>query len=204
MNDSSPTGRNPEITLLLRAWSEGDEEALTRLTPLVYGELRSRAHYYMRHERPGHVLQTTGLVNEAYLRLVGLKGVAWQDRAHFYALSARLMRRILTDIVRHDGIEKGPGGKMHTPFEEAFAISHELDFDVAALDEALTDLAAEDERKSQVVELRFYGGLSVEETAEVLDVSPETVKRDFRFAKSWLSRRLNRKKIGDGGEPATN
>jgi RNA polymerase sigma-70 factor, ECF subfamily len=202
MSDSAGSASSAEITILLRAWSQGDENALSQLVPIVYEELRWRAHYYMSREKPGHILQTTGLVNEVYLKLLGAKGVDWQNRTHFFALSARLMRRILTDIFRHENVDKGPGGKEHVPFYEEWVLSDELDLDVVALDEALTALAAEDERKSQVIELRFFGGRTVEETAEVLGVSPETVKGDFRFAKSWLRRRLNRKKCRDDGEPA--
>jgi RNA polymerase sigma-70 factor (ECF subfamily) len=204
MSNSADSAPSAEITILLRAWSQGDENALSQLVPIVYEELRSRAHYYMSRERPGHILQTTGLVNEVYLKLLGTRGVDWQNRTHFFALSARLMRRILTDIFRHENVDKGPGGKIHVSFDEAWMLSDELDLDVAALDEALTALAVEDERKSQVIELRFFGGRTVEETAEVLGVSAETVKGDFRFAKSWLRRRLNRKKCDDGGEPAGN
>ena len=204
MSDSSAGPSNLESTKLLKAWGQGNEGALNQLIPLVHEALRSRAHHYMSREEPGHILQTTALLNEMYLRLVDVRQVSWQDRVHFFRLSARLMRRILTDIARTDKYIKHGGGIERVSFEEALAVSPEMDIDIAALDEALSALAAEDERKSQVIELRFFGGRSVEETAEALGVSPETVKRDFSFAKAWLHRRLGGEKDDDAGEPAAN
>jgi RNA polymerase sigma factor (TIGR02999 family) len=175
-----------EVTQLLRAWSGGDQEALEKLTPLVYAELRRLAHRYMAQERPGHVLQTTALVHEVYLRLVDIREVTWQDRAHFLAVCARLMRRVLIDFARSRGYLKRGGDSPHVGLDEALAVSREPPTDLIALDDGLKALAAFDARKSQVVELRFFGGLSVEETAAVLKVSPETVKRDWKLAKVWL------------------
>ncbi|MGH9470580.1 MAG: sigma-70 family RNA polymerase sigma factor [Terriglobia bacterium] len=175
-----------EVTALLQAWSSGDQEALEKLTPLVYAELRRRARRYMAHERPGHTLQTTALINEVYLRLVDVRRVAWQDSAHFLAMCARLMRRVLTDFARSRGYQKRGGGSPGVDLDEALAVSAEASADLAALDDSLKALEAFDRRKSQVVELRFFGGLSVEETAEVLKVSPETVKRDWKLARAWL------------------
>jgi RNA polymerase sigma factor (TIGR02999 family) len=180
-----------DITELLRAWSGGEQEALAKLTPLVYAELHRAAHRYMSRERPGHTLQTTALVNEVYLRLVDARGVTWQDRAHFFGVCARLMRRVLTDFARSKGYLKRGGGSLHVDVEEALVVSPEPRVDLVAVDDALNALAAIDPRKSQVVELRFFGGLSVEETAEVLKVSPETVKRDWRLAKVWLRREMS-------------
>src|SRR6516225_6759001 len=179
-----------EVTQLLRAWGGGDDSALKKLTPLVGNDLHRLAHRYMARERPGHTLQTTALVNEVYLRLVDLHQVSWQDRAHFFAISARMMRRILTDFARSRNYQKRGGAALHVSFDEALAVSQEQDAEIVAIDEALIGLAAVDARKSQVVELRFFGGLSVQETAEVLKVSPETVKRDWRLAKAWLRREL--------------
>jgi RNA polymerase sigma factor (TIGR02999 family) len=191
-----------EVTQLLKAWGHGDEGALGRLIPVVQQELHRLAHFYMSREKPDHTLQTTALVNEVYLRLVDIAQVSWQDRAHFFAIAARIMRRILTDFARSRNYQKRGGAVLHVPFEEALAVSKERDAEIIALDEALVALAAVDARKSQVVELRFFGGLSVEETAEVLKVSPETVKRDWRFAKSWLHRVLSRERGNDGGAMA--
>jgi RNA polymerase sigma factor (TIGR02999 family) len=183
-----------EVTQLLRAWREGDREAQEKLIPLVYDELYRRAHQYMAREQPGHTLQTTALVNEAYLRLVDAQQVSWQNRAHFFAVAARMMRRILTDFARSRHYLKRGGKVQHLSLDEALVVSRELDADVVALDEALERLAALDRRKSQVVELRFFGGMDVEQTAEALRVSPETVKRDWRFAKAWLLRALSGEK----------
>jgi RNA polymerase sigma-70 factor (ECF subfamily) len=180
-----------EVTLLLKAWSAGDEQALAKLTPLVYRQLHQIAQRYMRGERSGHTLQTTALVNEAYLRLVDCGQVNWQDRAHFFAISANLMRRILIDFARSRGYLKRGGAVPHIPLEEAPSVSDEADVNLIALDDALKTLAAVDERKSKVVELKFFGGLSVEETAEVLRVSSDTVIRDWRLAKLWLLRELS-------------
>ena len=175
-----------EITQLLRAWSKGDQEALDKLTPLVYEELHRAAHRYMAQERPGHILQTTALVNEVYLRLVDIREVIWQDRAHFLAVCARLMRRVLTDFARSRGYLKRGGDSPGVALDEALLVCREPPVDLVALDDSLNALAAVDPRKSQVVELRFFGGLSVEETAEVLKVSTETVKRDWKLARVWL------------------
>jgi len=191
-----------EVTQLLRAWGGGDDSALKKLTPLVENELHRLAHRYMARERPGHTLQTTALVNEVYLRLVDLHQVSWQDRAHFFAISARMMRRILTDFARSRNYQKRGGAALHVSFDEALAVSQEQDAEIVAIDEALIGLAAVDARKSQVVELRFFGGLSVQETAEVLKVSPETVKRDWRFAKAWLHRVLSGEKGDEAGATA--
>jgi len=172
-----------DITVLLRAWGNGDQSALERLTLLVYDELHRLARTQMSRENEGHTLQTTALINEAYLRLVDFQGVRWQDRAHFFAVSAQLMRRILIDFARSRGSQKRGGGALQLSLDDAPAVSAQPDTDVVALDSALKALAAVDERKSKVVELRFFGGLSVEETAEVLRVSVETVMRDWKFAK---------------------
>lgn len=180
-----------EVTQLLLAWSEGDKEALDRLMSVVYAELQRLARHYLRRERPGHTLQTTALVNEAYMRLIDARMVQWQNRAHFFAISARLMRQILVDFARERGYQKRGGGAHRVPLDEALVIGGQPDEDLVALDAALRGLAQIDERKSQVVELRFFGGLTVEETAGVLNVSPETVRRDWRLAKSWLRRRLS-------------
>ena len=175
-----------EVTDLLRDWGDGDERALEKLIPLVYHELHKAAHHYMAREGPDHTLQTTALVNEVYLRLVGVRGVTWQNRAHFLALCARLMRRILTDFARSRRCLKRGGRAELIPLDEVLVISNEPRADLVALDDALKSLETLDQRKCQVVELRFFGGLSVKETAEVLHVSPETVLRDWRLAKDWL------------------
>jgi RNA polymerase sigma factor (TIGR02999 family) len=179
-----------EITQLLLAWNEGDEKALDRLVPLVHEELHRLAHRYMAGERVGHPLQTTALVNEAYLRLIDSSRVRWQNRAHFFAVSAQLMRRILVDFARARKKLKRGGDVIQVSLDEATVISQEPSADLVALDEALQMLASFDERKSKVVELRFFGGLSVDETAEVLKVSPITVMRDWNLAKVWLLREL--------------
>ena len=179
-----------EVTRLLKAWTTGDEQALEKLTPLVYEELHRRAHHYMVGQRPGHIMQTTALVNEVYLRLVDCAQMNWQDRAHFLAMSARLMRRILVDFARSRGYQKRGGGALHMSLDEAPSVCNEPDPNLLVLDDALKALANIDERGSKVVELRFFGGLSIEETAEVLTVSPETVARDWRLAKIWLLREL--------------
>jgi RNA polymerase sigma factor (TIGR02999 family) len=186
-------GRRPgaNVTALLVSWGAGDESALSQLIPLVHGELRRLARRLMRGERDGHTLQTTALVNEAYMRLVDLSRVRWQDRAHFFAISARLMRRILVDHARSRKYVKRGGGTRQIAFDEALVLPHERAADLVALDDALEALAAVDPRKSQVVELRYFGGLSVEETAESLGVSGETVMRDWRLAKAWLLRELS-------------
>jgi RNA polymerase sigma factor (TIGR02999 family) len=178
------------VTDLLLAWSGGDDQALEQLVPLVHHELRRLARRQMGGERHGHTLQTTALVNEAYLRLVDLTRIRWQDRSHFLAMSARLMRRILVDHARSRGYQKRGGGVANVSLDEAFVVSTERPQDLVALDDALQALAAVDDRKSRVVEMRFFGGLTVEETASALDVSPETVMRDWRLAKVWLLRAL--------------
>lgn len=181
-----------EVTRLLKAWSGGDEQALEQLTPLVYRQLHQVARRYMAGERFGHTLQTTALVNEVYLRLVDCGRVNWQDRAHFFAMSAQLMRRILIDFARSHGYLKRGGAAPHISLEEAPSVCDEHDVNLVALDDALKALAAVDERKSKVVELKFFGGLNVEETAEVLRVSSDTVMRDWKLAKIWLLRELSR------------
>jgi RNA polymerase sigma factor (TIGR02999 family) len=178
------------VTELLRAWADGDDGALERLTPLVETELRRLARAYMRRERRGHTLQTTALVNEAFLRLTDARRVRFQDRAHFLGISARLMRRVLVDHARSRGYQKRGGGAQRVTLDEGLAKTPEIALDVVALDRALSALAEVDARKSRMVELRFFGGLSVEETAEVLGVSADTVKRDWRLAKLWLLREL--------------
>ena len=183
-----------EVTEMLVAWSNGDESALERLIPLVHDELHRLAHRYMNQERSGHMLQTTALVNEAYLRLVDSSHVRWQNRAHFFAVSAQLMRRILVDFARSRNYLKRGGNAVQVSLDKVLAITPAQDPDVVALDEALNALAAIDERKSRVVELRFFGGLNIEETAEVLKVSPDTVMRDWRLAKVWLLRELTAEK----------
>jgi RNA polymerase sigma factor (TIGR02999 family) len=174
----------------LRAWGEGDELSLEKLTPLVYAELRRVARRFMAREKSGHTLQATALVNEVYVRLVDVKNVSWQDRAHFFAVCARMMRRILTDFARARHYLKRGGGAPRTSLQEGLVAGQERSKDLLAVDDALTALETLEPRKSQVVELRFFGGLSVEETAEVLKVSPETVMRDWKFAKAWLAREL--------------
>jgi RNA polymerase sigma-70 factor, ECF subfamily len=180
-----------EVTQLLRAWSAGDQDALDKLTPLVYRELHRAAGRYMARQQSDHTLQTTALVNEVYLRLVAFKEVSWADRAHFFAVCAQLMRRILTDWARSQQYQKRGQGAPHVEFDDALVLSPERSRDLVALDDALKTLAESDLRKSQVVELRFYGGLSVEETAGVLNVSPETVMRDWKLAKLWLLREMS-------------
>lgn len=180
-----------EVTELLTAWNAGDETALEKLVPLVYRELHRMARHYMASERTGHTLQTSALVNEAYLRLVDSQRANWKNRAHFFAICAQVMRRILTDFARSRRYQKRGGGAFHVPFDEGHFKGAGPNTDVAAVDDALKALAVIDERKSRVVELRFFGGLSVPETAEVLKISPETVMRDWRFAKVWLVRELS-------------
>jgi len=180
-----------DITELLLEWSGGNPDALQRLTPLVYGELHRLAHHYMAGERDGHTLQSTALVNEAYLRLVQTNRVQWQNRAHFFAVSAQLMRRILVDFARSRQYAKR-GGKAPMLSLDDVAVAVDDCAELVALDDALRALGAIDSRKAQMVELRFFGGLSVEETAEVLKVSVETVARDWKLARVWLRRELQR------------
>ena len=179
-----------ELTGLLLAWGRGDEEALQKLIPLVYGHLHAAASRYIANERPGHTLQTTALIHETYLRLVNVRKVKWQNRAQFHAICARLMRRILIDFARSRGYQKRGGGAPHVNFDEALLVTARPDANLEALDDALNRLALVDERKSRVVELRFFGGLDVKETAEVLRVSQDTVMRDWKLAKVWLLRDL--------------
>ena len=177
-----------QVTQLLVAWGDGDQAARDELMPLVYEELRRLAHKVMSRERPGHTLQTSALLNEAYLRLVDQKNIHWQDRAHFFGIAARLMRQVLVDYARKRGYAKRGGDARRVPLDEAMIVSEERAADVVALDDALKTLAEIDPRQSQIVELRFFGGLSIEETAEVLAVSPGTVMRDWTLAKAWLRR----------------
>ena len=186
-----------EITQLLLAWSNGEQAALERLIPLVHDELHRLARRCMRRERPGHTLQTTALVNEAYLRLIDSSRVHWQNRAHFFAVSAGLMRRILVDFARSRHNLKRGGKVRLLLLDEALVVSQERSRDLVALDDALSTLAKLDLRQSQVVELRFFGGLSIDETAEVLKVSAGTVRRDWSLAKAWLYRELNVKTCND-------
>ncbi len=179
-----------EVTQLLVDWGNGDKAALDRLTPLVHEELHRLAHRHMRLERPNHTLQTTALVNEAYVRLVDQRNLHWKNRAHFFSIASRLMRRILVDLARaHYGAKRG-GRAPRVSLDEAAIVSRERAAELVALDEALTRLAEIDERKSKVVELRFFGGMSVEEAAEALRVSPITIKRDWSTAKAWLYREI--------------
>ena len=175
-----------QVTELLAAWGGGDQAARDELMPLVYEELRRLARRFMHRERAGHTLQTSALVNEAFLRLVDQKNVRWQDRAHFFGIAARLMRQVLVDYARRRGYAKRGGDVRRVPLDEAVVVSEERAAEVVALDDALKSLAEIDPRKSQVVELRFFGGLSIEETAEVLGVSEGTVRRDWALAKAWL------------------
>jgi len=187
-----------EITRLLAAWSDGDQSALDKLVPLVQSELHRLAHHYMGRERPGHTLQTSALVNEAYIRLIDWRNVRWQNRAHFFAVSAQLMRRILVDFARERNYLKRGGGALQVSLSEAAAFALDKEADLVALDEALVELSDMDRRKGQVVELRFFGGLSVKEVAEVLKVSEVTVMRDWRLAKVWLLRQLGREENREG------
>lgn len=177
-----------QVTQLLVAWGAGDRAALDELMPLVYEELRRLAHKCMSRERPDHTMQTSALLNEAYLRLVDQKNIHWQDRSHFFGIAARLMRQVLVDYARKRRYAKRGGDAPRVPLDEAMIVSAERAADVVALDDALKGLAEIDPRQSQIVELRFFGGLSIEETAEVLGVSPGTVMRDWTLAKAWLRR----------------
>lgn len=179
-----------EVTALLRAWGRGDEDALQKLMPLVYDQLHAAARRYMTGERAGHTLQTTALIHETYLRLVDIRHVEWQDRAHFLAVCAQLMRRILIDFARSRGYQKRGGAAPRVNFDEKLVVTAEPDGNLVALDDALNRLAQFDERKSKVVELRFFGGLGVKETAEVMKVSADTVMRDWKLAKVWLLREI--------------
>jgi RNA polymerase sigma factor (TIGR02999 family) len=186
-----PSGHG-DVSLLLRAWSDGDQGAIQALTPIVYDELHRLARHYMRRERPGHSLQATALVNEAYMRLADYTRMQWQDRAHFFAVSAQVMRRILVEHARRHNVKRGLGVQ-HVSLDEAVAVGggEQAETDLVALDEALVALARIDPRKVRIVEMRFFGGLTVEEIGEVLDLSTGTVKRDWRAAKAWLHRALS-------------
>lgn len=187
-----PTLSSQQVTDLLRAWSDGDQTALEQLMPLVYTELHRLAKRYMRRERSGLTLQTTALINEAYLRLIERSHTRWENRAHFFAISAQLMRQILVDFARSRRTRKRGGEEFQVSLGEALAVPVKRDVDLVALDDALAALAAIDARKSRIVELRFFGGLSEEETAAVLKISPATVRRDWKVAKVWLLRELKR------------
>jgi RNA polymerase sigma-70 factor (ECF subfamily) len=189
--DEAASASTHEVTRLLQAWGLGDDSALERLMPLVYNELHRLAHRYMAGEQPGQTLQTTALVHEVYLKLVDASDIDWQNRAHFYGLCARLMRRILIDFARSRNYQKRGGQIPHIELEEAATVSAAVGSELLAVDEALKQLAAVDARKSEVVELRFFGGLTVEETATALRVSEETVMRDWKLAKAWLLRELS-------------
>lgn len=189
-----------QVTGLLLDWSNGDKGAYDKLVPLVYDELHRLARHYMSREREGHTLQTSALVNEAYLRLVDQRRVRWQNRAHFFAISAQVMRRILVDYARKQRRVKRGGARQQVSLDHALAISNDRSPDLVALDEALSDLTEIDERKARVVELRFFGGLDVNETAEALHIHPNTVVNDWRFAKAWLHSRIV---SGDRGDAET-
>ena len=180
-----------EFTKLLQAWSEGDQAALENLIPMVYGELRRMAHRYMRREAPGHTLRTTALVNEAYLRLIAADNVSWKDRAHFFAVAAQMMRRILVDAARNRGREKRGVHAKPLHLNDSLDALVERSRELIALDDALNSLAQIDTRKAKVIEMRFFGGLSVEETAAVLNISPQSVLRDWKLARAWLTRELS-------------
>jgi RNA polymerase sigma factor (TIGR02999 family) len=190
--DSVSARPDHDVTALLTAWGQGDEEALGRLTALVYDELHRLAERFMRGERAGHSLQTTALVNEAYIKLVDSSRVQWQNRVHFFAVAAQLMRRILVDFARRRRYQKRGGDWQKVTLAEGFDVAINVNSDLVAVDEALEDLARLDPRKARVVELRFFGGLSLEETAEALNVSTDTVGRDWRAARAWLTRELRR------------
>lgn len=184
-----------DVSEVLRAWSRGDQRALDRLTPIVYDELHRLARRYMERERPGHTMQASALVNEAYIRLVEYQRMTWQDRAHFFAVSSQVMRRILVDHARRRNLKRG-AGIPHVPLEDGLEVSAEPTLDMTALDDALIALGRHDPRKVQVVEMRFFAGLTVEEIAAVLGVSAVTVMRDWRTAKAWLYRELARSSHG--------
>lgn len=192
-----PTLSTHEITRLLRDWHNGDRAALDRLMPLVYDELRRLARRYMRRENPGHVLQTTALINEVYLRMVDPPDIDWKNRAHFFGVAAQAMRYLLIEHARSRRYAKRGGTAQQVSLDETAVVSPERSADLLALDDALQALATLDPRRARVVELRYFGGLSVEETAEVLKVAPITVMRDWRFAKSWLLRELSQGSADD-------
>jgi RNA polymerase sigma-70 factor, ECF subfamily len=182
-----------ETTRLLKAWSEGDETALERLVPLVDAEMRRLARHYLRQEQPGHILQTTALVNESWIRLINWPNASWQNRAHFIGLAAQLMRRVLVEEARRRRAQKYGGAAVQVSLANAEGIAHEKNTDLVALNDALNELATFDERQSRIVELRFFGGLSLEETAEALNISPRTVQREWSLAQAWLYRELSRR-----------
>ena len=190
---------DPGITRLLRGWSKGEQAAMDRLAPMVYDELRRIASQHMRGEKPGNTLQATALVNEAWVHLAGGAQVAWQDRAHFFAVSSRIMRRILVDAARARGAGKRRGAARHFQLNESVDAAPPRDAELIALDDALESLARLDERKARVVEMRFFGGSSVEETAAVLRISPQSVMRDWKLARAWLKREM----CGAGGLAAS-
>jgi RNA polymerase sigma factor (TIGR02999 family) len=195
MEDTPPT--TPQVTQLLIAWGKGDQVARDQLMSLVYEELHRLAHRYMKRESPGHTLQTSALVNEAFVRLVGQKNVRWQNRAHFFGIAAQMMRRILVDYARSRNFAKRGGGAAQISLDEALIVSDERSAEVVSVHEALERLAEFDPRKSQLVELRFFGGLSIDETAQVLNVSPGTVMRDWTLAKAWLRREISSESSAD-------
>jgi RNA polymerase sigma factor (TIGR02999 family) len=180
----------PEITRILKSWSGGNREAVDDLMPLVYDELHKVAQQYLRRQRTDHTLQPTALVNEAYLKLIDISDVEWQDRAHFFAFASQVMRHILVDYARGQAREKRGGGAQKLSLDEAISYSKETEVDLLALDEALSELATIDEKQGKIVELRFFGGLTVEETGVVMRISPATVKREWRIAKAWLFKRM--------------
>jgi len=195
-------GRTPnQVTELLQRWRGGDYQALDTLMPLVYEELRRLARRYLYHERPGHTLQSTALVNEAYLRLVGQELPQWQNRSHFFAVSAQLMRQILVDHARNHAAAKRGGGAFKLTLDEAVSLPQQVDIDLVALDNALNHLARLDAQQAKIVELRFFAGLSIEDTSEVLDISPATVKRDWSTARAWLHRELSGEARGGVATP---
>jgi len=187
----------PEVTLLLKQLSDGKKEVLDQLLPVVYGELRRLASSYMRRERPDHTLQTTALVHEAYLQLVGHQGTPWESRGHFFGVAAQLMRHILVDHARAHGAVKRGGSAAKLSFDDAVGLAQEKSGDLIAIDELLTRLAVIDPQQVKIIELRFFGGLSVEETAQVMQISDRTVKRDWAVAKAWLQRELRGPKVTD-------
>jgi RNA polymerase sigma factor (TIGR02999 family) len=187
------TPASNEVTQLLVAWGNGDQAARDQLMPLVYAELHRLAHRHIKRERPGHTLQTSALVNEAFVRLVDQRDVHWQSRAHFFGIAAQMMRRILVDYARKRRFAKRGGNQLQVSLNEELVAANQRSAEVVLLDDALTQLAEIDERKSKVVELKFFGGLSIEETAEALGVSPGTVMRDWTLAKAWLRRAMSRK-----------
>jgi RNA polymerase sigma-70 factor, ECF subfamily len=185
------SNRDPDVTEILLAWGSGDTEAMERLAPVVYQELHRLAHRYMSNEREGHTLQTSALVNEAFLKLIDVRRIRWQNRGHFFAMAGRVMRRILVDFARRRRNRKRGGAAEHLDFDENLTISQKQSPDLVTIDDALNALASVDERKVQVVEMRFFAGLEVREIAEALNVSPETVRRDWRLAKAWLRRAIS-------------